>query len=101
LIEKITKEMFAENLKTKFRIRTETPDPVELELAELTEGVSSPRNEQFSLIFHGPQSPFLPQDIYQVENEKIGEFELFLVPVGTAPNGFQYEAVFNRFLEES
>lgn len=101
MIERITKEMFTESLKTKFRIKTETTVPVELELAELAEGVSSPRNEQFSLIFHGPQSPFLPQDMYQVENEKLGEFELFLVPVGAAPNGFQYEAVFNRFLEGS
>lgn len=99
MIEKITKEMFAESVKTKFRIKTETPEPVELELVELTEGVSSSRHEQFSLIFHGPKNPFLPQMIYQMENEKLGELEIFLVPLGKIPDGFKYEAVFNRFLE--
>lgn len=99
MIERITKEMFAESLKTRFRLKAETPEPVELELVELSEGMSSPRNEQFALLFHGPQSPFLEQMIYQLENEKLGEIEIFLVPVGRHQNGFQYEASFNRFLE--
>jgi len=91
--------MFRESLKTKFRLKTETSDPVELELVELTEGSSSPRHEQFALLFHGPQSHFLPQMIYQLEHEQLGELQLFLVPVGRDQSGFQYEAVFNRIHE--
>ena len=99
MIENITKEMFRENLKTKFRVKTETSDPLELELVELTESVSTPKHEQFALLFHGPQSPLLSQMTYHMEHERLGEFDLFLVPVGRDQNGFQYEAVFNRFLE--
>ena len=99
MIQNINKEMFSESVKTKFRLTAETSDPVELELIQLTEGVSSPRHEQFALLFLGPQNPFLPQAIYQLHHDTLGELDLFLVPVGRDQNGFQYEAVFNRFLE--
>jgi hypothetical protein len=99
LIENITREMFRESLNTKFRLRAETSEPIELELVELTESISTPKHEQFALLFRGPQNPFLPQMTYHLEHEKLGEFDLFLVPVGRGQNGFQYEAVFNRFLE--
>jgi hypothetical protein len=97
--EKITKEMFSENLNTKFKLQAESPNTIELELRELTEGVSSAKHEQFALLFHGPQNPFLPQAIYQLKHEKLGELGLFLVPIGRDESGFQYEAVFNRFLK--
>jgi hypothetical protein len=32
-------------------------------------------------------------------HDKLGEFDLFLVPVAKNENGFQYEAVFNRMVE--
>src|SRR4051812_2932549 len=99
LTEKITKEMFRESVNTKFRLKAETSDPVELELVELTESSSSPKHEQFALLFHGPQDHFLQQMIYPMEHEKLGELELFLVPIGRNQNGFQYEAVFNLLFE--
>ena len=95
----ITKEMFSENVNTKFELRTETPGPVELELVQLTEGAASPRHEQFALLFRGPQDKFLQQSTYQLHHERLGELEIFLVPVGRDQQGFQYEAVFNRLLE--
>ena len=99
MIENITKEMFRESLKTKFRLNVGTSDPIELELVELTESISTPKHEQFALLFRGPQNSFLPQMTYHLENEKLGELDLFLVPVGRDQNGVHYEAVFNRFLE--
>jgi hypothetical protein len=101
MTEKITREMFAEGLNTKFKVRLESSDAVELELKQLTEGIITPTQEQFALLFHGPQNPFLQQAIYHVEHDNLGELDLFLVPVGRDQNGFQYEAVFNRFLEVS
>lgn len=98
MTENITKEMFAESVNTKFRVHQESKDTVELELAQVTLGIATPRNEQFALLFHGPQNPFLPQAIYHVEHDHLGELDLFLVPVGKVQDGFQYEAVFNRFL---
>jgi hypothetical protein len=99
LIERITREIFAESVGTKFRLNTEASGPIELELVKVTEGVSSPRHEQFSLLFHGPQSPFLPQMVYHMEHEKFGELDMFIVPIGKHQNGLQYEAVFSRFFE--
>ena len=99
MIEKLTKEIFAESVNTKFRVYPEPSRAVEIELVQLTEGVSTPTHEQFSLLFQGPQTHFLPQMTYHVEHDRLGEFDLFLVPVGRAQDSFQYEAVFNRFLE--
>lgn len=99
MIEQLTKEMFAGSLHTKFRVDTKTSSAVEVELVQLVEGISTPTHEQFSLLFQGPQTHFLPQMIYHMEHERIGEFDLFLVPVGRTPDGFEYEAVFNRFPE--
>ena len=99
MIEKLTKEIFTESVNTKFRVYPEPSSAVEIELVQLTAGVSTPTHEQFSLLFQGPQTHFLPQMTYHVEHDRLGEFDLFLVPVGKTPDGFQYEAVFNRFLE--
>lgn len=50
--------------------------------------------EPFSLIFCGPAEPYLPQHMYTLHHEEIGQIELFLVPVNQDVNGFYYEAVF-------
>lgn len=96
LTKDLTKEIFSESLSTKFRLEAEPSKPIELELIQLTEGVSTPANEQFSLIFRGPLDYFLVQRIYHMEHDKMGEIDLFLVPVGKEQDGFHYEAVFNR-----
>jgi len=48
----------------------------------------------FSLIFRGPVGPVLVQDTYQVRHSQLGEFPLFLVPVGPIQAEACYEAVF-------
>lgn len=49
----------------------------------------------FSLLFHGPADPMLLQATHQVKHEALGEFGLFLVPVGRTDDGFEYEAAFS------
>jgi hypothetical protein len=99
VIEKLTKAMFSENLNTKFRIYPEGSEPFEVELIELTEVNTSPRQEQFSLLFRGPLNIFLNQSIYKMEHDQIGTFELFLVPIRQDQDGFYYEAIFNRLIK--
>lgn len=100
MLKDITKEMFRESLNTRFGLRAdEASEPVELELVELTEGVSSPKHEQYSLLFRGPQSPYFPQKIYRLEHDKLGTLELFLVPIGQNTDGFNYEAIISRLLK--
>ena len=50
--------------------------------------------KQFSLVFLGALHPVLPQGTYQLSHPRLGELELFLVPLGPAPEGMQYEAAF-------
>jgi len=96
--EQIPKSVFADNLKTKFRVQRGAASPVEVELIEVSEGKASSKQEYFSLFFRGPHDHFLSQGIYTIEHEKIETLDLFLVPIAREADGFRYEAVFNRFL---
>ena len=95
----LTEEEFSKHLNTKFRVASE--QPIELELAEV-KGYLSKAHEQsgmerFSAFFNGPPEPYLPQRVYALEHERMGAFELFLVPLARDENGVRYEAVFNYF----
>ena len=54
------------------------------------------KNECFSLLFKGPVSSFLPQGTYDFEQDNLGAFSLFVVPIGQTAEAFQYEVIFNR-----
>ncbi|MCE2788654.1 MAG: hypothetical protein LW630_01945 [Saprospiraceae bacterium] len=70
---------------------------LDMMLKQLHIGVPSP---------HLPRTPFTivlvskgvfmvyPQHMYTIEWEGLGQFDLFLVPVGPDQEGMQYEAVF-------
>ena len=49
----------------------------------------------FSLVFFNASPVLFPQRIYQMENEGLGGFGIFLVPVARNQDGFLYQAVFN------
>ena len=49
---------------------------------------------QFSLIFRGPGDRPLAQAMYELSHDELGDFVLFLVPVGADAEGYRYEAVF-------
>ncbi|HKG81156.1 MAG TPA: hypothetical protein VKA78_17095 [Pyrinomonadaceae bacterium] len=95
----LTEAEFSKHLNTKFRIAGD--QPIELELTEV-KGYLSKAHEQsgmerFSAFFNGPREPYLPQRVYALEHERMGAFELFLVPLARDENGVRYEAVFNYF----
>jgi hypothetical protein len=99
--ETLTKEAFAENLNTKFKIPFESGQEAELELIEVVETMRTPRQQQFSVFFRGPLDYLLPQATYQMEHEKLGAMQIFIVPVGREQEGFRYEAVFNYVLQQN
>ena len=99
MVENLHLSSFSEHLNTKFRIHPDESTVVETELIVAEDTGSTPRQERFSLIFRGPHQPFLPQQIYRMEHDKMGTLDLFLVPVGRDEDGFHYEAVFNRLLK--
>lgn len=90
--------MFSENVNSKFLIFPEGSEALEAELVEFKEIDQSPRQEQFSVMFRGPLNAFLTQGIYRMEHDKIGTFNIFLVPIRKEQDGLYYEAAFNRLL---
>ena len=94
----LTKTMFADNLNTRFKLIYEPDQVLEVELIELREGRASPRQEVFSITFRGPGDVLLSQGMYSFQHDTMGQFGLFIVPVGQDEQGIYYEAVFNRLL---
>lgn len=102
-LEKFTQAMFSEAVGTVFRVQINAEVTTELQLVEVTPGISATANnreaakyDSFSLMFQGPGEQFLPQKMYPFEHDKLGRFELFIVPVGKEGGVFRYQAVFNR-----
>ena len=93
MLDNLTYEEYAAQLETKFQI---AENDFELELIEVTNHQITTQQESFSLIFRGSKDNFLEQKIYLLRHEKLGEGELFLVPVGFEAEGYHYEAGFNR-----
>jgi hypothetical protein len=95
---------FAKNVNTTFRIEIESPQPIELKLIAVTPRASEPHEqagmERFSAIFSGPVDAFLPQTTYRLAHPEMGEFEVFLVPIGQEADGVRYEAVYNYYLAD-
>ena len=83
---------------------TEAEETIEAVLSEVknlnTEpSISTEESKCFSLAFILPLNTSLPQKMYQLTHEKLGEMNLFLVPNGPDPvkKGMCYEALFNNF----
>lgn len=98
MLENFTIETFSEHLGGTFNIRPDDTGQVDVELISATglggsTGEEMPR-QPFSIVFRGPGDVLLPQRIYRMQHDKIGSFELFLVPIGPDEKGLRYEAVF-------
>jgi hypothetical protein len=79
----------------RFRLASEATTPFEVELIDVSEGVSpGSSRSQFSLVFRGGPSPPLPQGIHGLEHDGLGRLDVFLVPIGPDAEGQRYEAVF-------
>jgi len=101
MTQRLEHAAFLENLESKFRLQLDGSDQVELELVEVSERKAARRQEMFSIEFCCRSSVVLPQRIYRLEHDKLGQFDLFLVPIRKDDHGVYYEAVFNRMLKDS
>jgi hypothetical protein len=64
-------------------------------IGQETEEASAGRGRiPFSLVFRGPRTGILPQRTYRIAHAALGEFPLFLVPIGPDSAGMRYEAAF-------
>ena len=91
MLEDLTVDQFRPLLDQSFRIAPDGAPAFEVELVEVTEIPREPGGRTpFSLVFQGGPDPPLPQRIYRVEHEELGELDIFLVPIAAD----RYEAVF-------
>ena len=80
MLEKLTQTLLAEHLNSKFQMFVEAETAVEIELVEVEQRRSTPRQDQFSVVFRAPASVPARQGLYRMMHERLGEFEIFLVP---------------------
>ena len=101
MIYDLTRDEMAEYVNMSFEVLNAPTAPVTVLLTEVTPRRATKWQEMFSLMFHGPSDRFLPQYMYKLRHEKLGEFDLTLVPIGRDNEGFIYEAAFNRLIQTS
>ena len=108
-LQKLSLQTFARQLNTTFQVRLADGSAVPLQLVEATRGssqkstgVKSITYERFSLLFTGPLAPALAQSIHAFEHPRIGQFEIFIVPILSRDvSRIYYECIFNRPLVKS
>ena len=91
----LKKEHFEPYLNQNFNMKGEGVDGISLELNNITDS-SNDDAYRFEVVFIGPKEPMLPQMVYTLVHEEMGEINLFLVPFAVG----KYEAVFNYLKEQ-
>jgi hypothetical protein len=97
MLETFTIDTFDGRVGEFFRAQFDPQAPAVVELIEVTRHGEAAEGQRapFSLLFRGEPEPVHPQQIYAIEHDELGSFELFLVPVGPDEHGQRYEAVFS------
>lgn len=93
-----TRKDFAQAVGSTFNILAEGHDPVGLKLVECSVRTDTETQECYSLLFEFPSQVPPVQGVYQLQSETLGEFQLFLVPIGLEGGEVYFEAVINRLL---
>ena len=102
-LDKLSFQTFASQLQTTFQVALPDGTLIPLQLIEATKGAPQKAKalgtvyEHFSLLFAGPLQPVLEQKIHSFQHPRVGQFDIFIVPVvSNDPSGMRYECIFNR-----
>jgi hypothetical protein len=95
----LSRDTYVPLLNTKFRIDVTPNMSVDAELIKISDLLTRPRQEQFSILFLSGADTPAEQGLFAVHHETLGDFELFLVPVGSDEKGITFQAVFNKLVE--
>jgi hypothetical protein len=110
-LDELSYATLARELNTVFRVYATPTQVWQLELVEANPAPQRPqpagqqcgqaaKHERFSLIFRGAKEEQLEQKIHKFEHDRIGRFEMFIVPVVSRDTSrMYYEAVFDRPLK--
>ena len=73
----------------------ETDHQLELiEVTRLHDGHDATAPAAFSIVFRADKDLLLNQGTYRMNNQALGELDIFIVPIGPDQEGMCYEAVF-------
>jgi hypothetical protein len=104
-LDELSFTTFAGHLGDRFEIRLDPTETISAELVEVTnhtgtDSSTSTDNQRdcFAVLFQTSQDHSLEQNTYVFDHPEIGQFSLFIVPVGMDKRGRLYEAVFNRLV---
>jgi hypothetical protein len=100
--EDFTSRSFAPLLGESFQLAPVEGEPLDLVLTECAESDPDPAGEgeqaghrvPFSLVFHAPDGRLVAQQTGTCRHSALGEFSMFLVPLGPDDEGMGYQAVF-------
>ena len=98
VLENLGRDDFVPNLNTRFRLLREDQPAIELLLVSVSELATRERQQVFSIEFQGPVDFLLPQQMYRLDHDVLGSFELMIVPIRQDARGIYYESVFNRMI---
>lgn len=97
MLDKLTIDDFSGRVGETFAATAEEGATLTLTLRS-ADALHAPPGDQgrtpFSLVFTDEAEDHLPQQIVEVRHEELGEFPLFVVPLGPSEHGMRYEAVF-------
>jgi hypothetical protein len=92
----LSRETYLALKDRSFSINLEGGATIKLRLAEVSDPRPSKAGDWFSLIFVTEPLDGAEAGLFALEHAEMGNFELFLVPIGRTPDGgFELEAVFS------
>lgn len=104
-LETVTAAKFAPHTGSLFQLASPGGEMLALTLLEAVplgpekqpdgQEATPPGRRPFSLLFAGPVTPPLVQQIYPLRHEALGALDIFLVPVGETAERREYQAVFS------
>ena len=97
MTDAITIDTFRPLLHGAFTIHAGDAGTQRAELAEVRSVGEAPDGgrEPFALLFRAAEADgVLPQATYRLENDQLGELEVFIVPVAAQDGAVDYEAIF-------
>jgi len=91
------KELFLSLLGESFAVKSPGAKRFQmlLTLVDIQDIHDTPETEQFSLVFNGPYSTLISEDVYVLRHRKVGRLRLLLQPGGFDKASSYYRAPFN------
>lgn len=97
--EQSSRDDFAAQIGTKFKIFFDENNPTEAELTDVTERRQNDTFESFALVLVAPDKTAATSGLRKIEHVVLGELAFGLSPFAQNESGTHFEATFCRLLK--